>query len=276
MDRNKIFVIGAARSGTKILRDLLASSDKISAVPYDINYIWRYGNEKLSHDELKEENYSEKNHDKIDKYLESFRKNNESFIIEKTVSNTIRIPYILKHYPYAKFIFLYRNGYDVVESVIRQWKSKNDKTYLSEKIKTVPFSILLNYGLKYLFRSFKRGTNDYYWGVNYPGLRSDLKDGDITKVVATQWKYCMDKMIKDKNLIPSENLVEIHYEKLVNNPKEELCKIDKFFNDYSILENIDLGMIKKGNIGKSNNKLSDNQSKKIDSIISNTFKSIQI
>ena len=40
-----IFIIGAARSGTKFLRALLAESPSLVAVPYDISFVWRYGNE---------------------------------------------------------------------------------------------------------------------------------------------------------------------------------------------------------------------------------------
>ena len=47
------FLIGAARSGTKFLRNCFSVSDEIEIVPYDIGYVWRYGNEKISHDELK-------------------------------------------------------------------------------------------------------------------------------------------------------------------------------------------------------------------------------
>ena len=40
-----VIIIGAARSGTKYLRDVLATAPNAARVPYDINYIWRYGSE---------------------------------------------------------------------------------------------------------------------------------------------------------------------------------------------------------------------------------------
>ena len=40
-----IVLIGAARSGTKILRDALATALGVPQVPYDVGYVWRYGNE---------------------------------------------------------------------------------------------------------------------------------------------------------------------------------------------------------------------------------------
>src|SRR4051812_20775701 len=39
-----VIVIGAARSGTKLLRDSLATHADVARVPYDVNYVWRFGN----------------------------------------------------------------------------------------------------------------------------------------------------------------------------------------------------------------------------------------
>ena len=47
-----IVIIGAARSGTKILRDVLAQASGAGSVPYDIGFVWRYGNERVPHDVL--------------------------------------------------------------------------------------------------------------------------------------------------------------------------------------------------------------------------------
>ena len=47
-----VIIIGAARSGTKYLRDVLATAPNAARVPYDINYIWRYGSESHPDDAL--------------------------------------------------------------------------------------------------------------------------------------------------------------------------------------------------------------------------------
>ena len=38
-----VIVLGAARSGTKMLRDAIAANNGGFKVPYDINYVWRQG-----------------------------------------------------------------------------------------------------------------------------------------------------------------------------------------------------------------------------------------
>jgi hypothetical protein len=49
---NVVFVIGAARSGTKFLRDVIGASPYAAVVPYDVNYVWRGGNEGFPDDAL--------------------------------------------------------------------------------------------------------------------------------------------------------------------------------------------------------------------------------
>ena len=60
-DYKKLIIIGAPRSGTNMLRDLLCSIDGVGTWPCDeINYIWRHGNLKENTDEFKSHHASEK------------------------------------------------------------------------------------------------------------------------------------------------------------------------------------------------------------------------
>ena len=54
-----LFILGAGRSGTKIFRDCLGAANDVAAIPYDVGYIWRIGNERCSHDQLLPEHLSE-------------------------------------------------------------------------------------------------------------------------------------------------------------------------------------------------------------------------
>lgn len=267
-----IFLIGAARSGTKIVRDVLGTHPKISAVPYDINFIWRTGNENIPHDELRPEDFKFKSHQRIDHYLNRYLKGSE-ILVEKTVSNTIRIPFILKHYPDAKFVFLYRNGMDVCESVMRQWTASSDKSYLLEKIKHVPLKELLTYGIKVIARRFGK-KEKFFWGVNYPELKEDLARYPIEILVAHQWKYCVDKMLLDKQEINNDRLFEIRYEDFVLSPKQTINGLINFIDPSLETDEIDVTEIKQGNIGKSSELLSTSQHEIIGSIIGKTMEQL--
>jgi hypothetical protein len=265
-----IFLIGAARSGTKIVRDVLSSHPDINCVPYDINFIWRTGNEGLLNDQLTPDDYKIKSHKRIDSYLKKY-KNGAPYLIEKTVSNTIRIPFLLKHYPHAKFIFLYRNGMDVCESVMRQWDTSNDKKYILRKLKHVPLKELISYGTKFVFRNWVRRKDRFFWGVHYPDLDKDLSDKSIEMIVARQWQYCVDRMLADRSIINDNALLEIGYEDFVLRPNETINNILNFIDPNLKMEKINMTNIKSGNIGKSASLLSNSQKEVIASIISQTM-----
>lgn len=111
-----IFLIGAARSGTKLLRDMLGRHPELDAIPYDINYLWRLGHEDLKHDELPD--ITDRARKAINRHLQQA---GADFVVEKTVSNCFRVAPVARAFPEARFIFLVRDGYDVTESAVRQW-----------------------------------------------------------------------------------------------------------------------------------------------------------
>lgn len=265
MTDNIVFLVGAARSGTKLVRDILSTHPNINCVPYDINFIWRIRNENHENDELNENHYTKESHKKISNYLQRYHQDG-SLLVEKTVSNTIRIPFLLRHYPKAKFIFLYRNGMDVCESVIRQWQRPSDTMYIWNKAKHVPLRVMFSYGLKYIYRNFKKDKNTFYWGVNYPGMHNDLQSHPLEVVVAKQWDYCVSKMLQDRKLISRSSLVEISYEDFVLKPYEVLGDIFSFLGMH-LDDQVEMSSIKKDNIGKSSQTLNPMQRGLIANII---------
>lgn len=269
-----VFLIGAARSGTKIVRDVLSTHQALNVVPYDINFIWRTGNERLPHDELTPDDFKPKAHRRINRYLSKYLRD-ASFVIEKTVANTIRIPFLLSHYPDAKFIFLYRNGMDVCESVMRQWNSPSDKGYLVKKLAHVPIREIFTYGIKYALRTFNKNPKSYFWGVNYPELKDDVARYPVEMLAAHQWKYCVDKMLSHKKYIRRENLIEIKYEDFVLSPATSVESLLRFLDHDLDPKYVDLKNIKRNNIGKAVSTLTASQRELISAVIRKTMQELK-
>ena len=54
--RSDVVIIGAPRSGTNMLRDILSTFEGVATWPCDeINYIWRHGNMSYPSDEIPRE-----------------------------------------------------------------------------------------------------------------------------------------------------------------------------------------------------------------------------
>lgn len=257
MSYQPIILIGSARSGTKILRDTIATHPDVNKIGFDINFIWKRFNEDIEHDKLEPSLASKKVINYIRRY---FKKSvqDKPILIEKTVSNTLRIPFVHKVFPDAKFIFLYRDGRDAVESVMRQWGQAPSSNYLIKKFLSVPFIDVTPYLFSYLIDLVRiklklKTTNDYVWGVKHPNYEKDLKNKSLLEFCAIQWNHCIQTMLTEQNT-NSINMITIKYEDFINQPRVELKKVGKFIGLSS--EAFDTTNIRKGSVGTAQRNLS--------------------
>lgn len=228
-----VILIGAARSGTKYLRQLLAASEAACAVPYDVNYIWRTGNERHPDDRLDPASCTDAMARRIRRQLAkqagAHRAPGCRFLVEKTVSNTLRVPFVHRVYPEARFIHLIRDGRAVVESSLRQWEAKPDAGYLLKKLCSFPLS-----NWRYLLwfagnaaRGLFGRKRPSLWGPRYPGVDDDLGRLSTLEICARQWERCLALATADLNALPSDQVFTIHYEQLVGGV-ERLAELADF------------------------------------------------
>ena len=189
-DRRFVFLIGAARSGTKFLRDTLAASRDVAAVPYDINYVWRHGNENCPHDEIAPEDIDDKTARHIRTTVKRLalkdRNDSPSIILEKTVSNTLRMETVRRIFPEAEFIVLERDGLDVTESAYRQWTAPNSRNYLLQKLRYFPVREW-RYAIWFGRNLASRSDGPPIWGPRYEEIHRDLAELGTPQTCAQQW-----------------------------------------------------------------------------------------
>lgn len=276
MDYQPIFLIGAARSGTKILRDTISTHPDIAKVEYDINFIWKRYNENINHDELDEANIKSKFIKFINGYF-SKKTKNKPYLIEKTVSNSLRIRFLLNTFPNAKFIILYRDGRDVVESVLRQWGKAPENRYLLKKLASVPIMQVLPFLTGYAIDTLKikagfSPRNNYIWGVQYKGWEKDIESDSILEISSKQWNYCINSTIRDKDKIRENNKIEIYYENLIEKPSKEFRRIANFLGLDEKKFNYD--NIEAANVGKSKHYLLNDQYEEIENLLSSNLRKL--
>ncbi|MEM7128350.1 MAG: sulfotransferase [Chloroflexota bacterium] len=250
-----VFIIGAARSGTKLLRDTIARHPDIDKVPYDVNYIWRMGNQETAHDELTTHSVTSEVKAKIRHQLKKYHRGN-AVLIEKTVSNCLRIPFVNAIYPNAHFIHLIRDGYDVIESSYRQWTASPDWRYILKKASTYPITIAPSYAFKYLMTIGNKmistqGQPHSTWGPVYDGMQDDLTQLTLLEVCAMQWQKCVLHPFNTLKSIPSERVITVRYADFVQSPKQILGDITEFIGgDDSAYQQMDFSEIHPNNVGK--------------------------
>ena len=273
-----IIIIGAPRSGTNMLRDTLTKLPNCATWPCDeINYIWKHYHKSYKTDAFPESFANEKTRKYIlNKFQWVSNKYNCHFVVEKTCANSLRVEYLHKLLPDAKFVFIYRNGLDVIGSSMKRWKASLELSYLVKKARFVPITDLPLYAFKYMwnhtYRSISREKRLAVWGPKFEGLEK-LKDSPLDEICAKQWKACVDASTKGAALIPSRHKTIVTYENFVASPKEELARIA---NDLGLEFNQNhiafaTSTVSKQSVNKGIHSLTKEQSQRLGNIIETTM-----
>jgi len=288
MSLNKpIIIIGAARSGTTMLGNILAMHPDIAYLE-EPNVIWKYKNAYKKIDIFTEKDATNDIIYYINNFFSKFLKNkNKIRLLEKTPSNTLRLSFVRKIFPKSKVIVVIRDGRNVAVSARKKWLYEEDKNTeklkknISHKkqhfkqqikkflqtpffdkpyyIKEIFFEILFHLGLK------KRMV----WGPKIPGIYDLVKTLSPIEVCAMQWKFCVEytytQYLLDKN---KEDFIFIRYEDFLEDPKRDLEKIlnhceleipDNFSAMYKKIQNMNIEVWKK--------ELNNNEIKKVSLIM---------
>jgi len=276
----KIIIVGAPRSGTNMLRDILTSFNNIETWPCDeINYVWRHGNMFYPSDEIPIKNAN----NLAKKYIRgSFdfihKKYNADVVIEKTCANSLRIPFVNKIVPEAKYIFIYRDGIDVSGSAKKRWTAKLDISYILAKARFIPISDLFIYASRYLFtrifRFFSKEGRLAFWGPASDDIKKNLNKYSLNEVCALQWKSCVDKAENAFSKMSDDKVIRLSYENFVCQPVIELNRILKFIGKDIEAEKIadSVKNVSDRNIGKGRRALGDEEVLKLEMLVKDTLK----
>jgi hypothetical protein len=234
MKNQPIVIIGAGRSGTNILRDSICGIQGFETWPCDeINYIWRHGNithptDRFTADEAQPHTRTFIRH-QFEKLEQKYK---ADYVVEKTCANSLKVPFIDAIFPDAKYLFIIRDGYDVVSSAKERWTAALEIKYILDKAKYVPLSDMPYYGFRYLVnrikKVFSKENRLAFWGPIYPGMEEDLRAESFIEVCAKQWKECVEIAYSDLSKIDATRVYMIKYEDFVSLPMETMRNVMKF------------------------------------------------
>ncbi len=275
-----VIIIGAPRSGTNMLRDVITRFDECGTWPCDeINYILRHKNIRFESDEFPLELARES----VKKYLrKSFsdfaNKQGINILIEKTCANSLRIPFLNEVFPQAKYIFIFRDGLDVAASASIRWTAKLELGYVIKKLQFVPFVDIPYYGVRYffsrLYRFFSKNKRVAFWGPVLNNMHSILNSYSLNEVCAIQWQKCIEKADQGLSGIDSDRVCRVSYEKFVKAPSNELERILKFIRVDTQKSEISKAVknISNKSLGKGRIALGAKEVKKLESLVGTTLK----
>ncbi len=242
--KNSIIILGAARSGTYFLGRLLSKIFKVNYIG-ERNYIWKLAKADSVNDFLPISCLRQPAVLKIKNLFEELQIT-EYPILEKTPSNSLRPILVKKVFPDAKFIYLVRDGRDVVLSSIKKYEGdmrkvtqsgKNNKNKLKTALyaikyvfakKISPFVILKHKGHYIKSMLNLLGIKKYLWGPKFPGWEYAYKHFTKAEVAAMQWKFSVNTVLNFIEANRDIDLLQIKYEDLINDRESVLKRISEF------------------------------------------------
>jgi hypothetical protein len=127
-------------------------------------------------------------------------------LLEKTPKNALRIPFIVRAFPDARFIFLFRDAKQNISSLLDSWRSRRFVTYpgLPGWPAEMPWSHLL-----------------------IPGWEQ-LRHRSLAEIVTQQWLVTNQIILDDLAQLPQEQWCAVEYDSFLTNTAKELGHLCRF------------------------------------------------
>ncbi len=219
-----VILIGAARSGTKFLRDILNESEALARTPYDASYVWRYGNENRPDDAFSREDAGARVRGfalPTLRRMAGLGKTDDRRLLEKTVGNALRVSFVDEILPDARFIHLIRDGRAVTESAMRMWQAPPDWSSLRTKLRSLPLSnagYALWFARNYVSGLLSGRSGGKVWGPRYPGMMEDAVKLSLEEVCAKQWTESVASARVQLAELPAQRVHTVRYEDMLGDP----------------------------------------------------------
>jgi len=123
-------------------------------------------------------------------------------LLEKTPKNALRVPFLMRVFPQARFVYLYRDPRAALASMIEAWNSGQFVTYpMLPEWQGPPWSLLL-----------------------VPGWR-DLIGKPLHEIVAAQWETTTRILLDDLHALPPDRWCIARYDALLTQPQNEIAQL---------------------------------------------------
>jgi uncharacterized protein (TIGR03032 family) len=126
-------------------------------------------------------------------------------LLEKTPKNALRVPFLARAFPDARFVYLYRDPRETISSMLDAWRSERFVTYRElPGWDGPPWSLLLTPG----------------W--------PDLDGRPLGDVVARQWATTTSVLLDDLEALDPDQWCVASYDRLVADPDAEIKQLAGF------------------------------------------------
>jgi len=185
-------------------------------------------------DILREKDVTDGKRKFIHNEFKKLRGDTTKIVIEKRCANCLRVEYINKIFPNARFIYIERNPYDSISSAMIRWKSNIELNYFLKKLRYMPF---IDYPYHFITKLKARIDKLFSsenilgsWGPMTKKLIKQKKDLTLLEICTLQWiestSHAKDSLAK----IDQDRVLSISYEDISRDTRLNLSKIYEFLD----------------------------------------------
>mgnify|MGYP003707167185 CR=1 FL=1 len=229
MSDQDVIIIGAPRSGTNMLRDVLTGLTGFTTWPCDeINLVWRHGNRDHPSDELTAAHATPEVREYIRRQFDKARRRYDGpVVVEKTCANSLRVEFVRAVKPDARYVFITRDGLDAAPSAMERWDARFDLRYTAAKARFVPPGDVPYYGVRFVANRLRRrqrlaGKVGHWWGPRPADAAELMATRSLDEICMAQWSRCVEASLRGLAGLPEDRLHHVRYEDFVARPQEGL------------------------------------------------------
>lgn len=229
-----VVIVGAPRSGTNMLRDVLTSLPGVTTWPCDeINLIWRHGNRAAPSDELTAGDARPEVRRYLRARFDAVRRSDAPVVVEKTCATSLRVEFVRAVLPDAKYVLITRDGIDAAASAMKRWDAPLDVRYTAAKARFVPLSDVPYYGVRFLSRQLRRRQSSpsrvsSWWGPRPVDYRVLMAEHPLDELCAIQWQRCVEQSRAALADLGDDRVRRVRYEDFVADPATQAADLATF------------------------------------------------
>lgn len=215
MNKNRpIIVIGAPRSGTTFLGDVLSQHPQLHYM-IEPNPLWKRFVRNPSDMVPLSGNEGAATRTR-ESFSNALGQSGKPRLLEKTPQNCLRFPFVHAVFPDAKFIHIIRNGEESTFSIAKFWET-NTRGFtgvrIGQRLKEMNLRQAPYYAGQLIKRVLPAGKAPrVFWGPVLPGMDDIVKELSIPEVAALQWRNCVELACHYGRTLPEDQYMELKLE----------------------------------------------------------------
>ena len=219
-----VFVVGCSRSGTTVTFETLAASSQLLSCGHEIpefwDSLWGPQHNGWESEAAGAEAARPEHRDAAQRYF--YQRLGLGRVLDKTCINVMRVPFLHRLFPQARFVYIHRDGRDNVSSLMDGWL--HDGHFgLARTLGPFPCPVNIDGGR---FRE---------WSFFLPPGWRGYNQSPLEEVCAFQWLTANRMAVDAAKQVPAAQWVQLRYEDIFDRPvemfREVFARLDLPFDE---------------------------------------------